>query len=164
MCLPEANDIVAGDGFDPVGCADGAEAVGVIAVERTETYAEHGGYGLVALLEDGDEALLADAFDFGVGEGWMLDDVREEVESCFGVVAESAEAGAGLIYARGGDQVCADLFGVIGEIDGRALRGAFGEQAGGEAGEASFGCGVGFATGTQGNSSGEYGREWSSSM
>ena len=95
MGLPEAGDVVAGDGLDAVGGADGAEAVGVVAVEGAEAYAEHGGDGLVAFLEDGDEALLADALDFFGGEGWMLDDVGEEVEACLGVVAEGAETGVG---------------------------------------------------------------------
>ena len=100
--LPEGGDVFAGDGLDAFGGADGAESVGVVAVEGAEAYAEHGGDGLVALLEDGDEALLADALDLVGGEGGMLDDVGEEVEACLGVVAEGAEAGAGRVYAGGG--------------------------------------------------------------
>ena len=121
----------------------------MVAVEGAEAYAKHGGDGLVALLEDGDEALLADALDLFGGEGGMLDDVGEEVEACVGVVAEGAEAGAGLIYAGGGGEAGADLFGVIGEDGGGALCGAFGEEAGGEAGETSFGGRVVFAAGAE---------------
>ncbi len=79
--LPEIGDVVASDGFDAVGGADGTEAVGVVAVERAEAHAEHGGDGLVAFLEDGDEALFANALDFFGGEGWAFDDVGEEVEA-----------------------------------------------------------------------------------
>ncbi len=156
--LPEAGDVVAGDGLDALGGADGAEAVGVVAVEGAEAYAKHGGDGLVAFLEDGDEALLADALDFFGGEGGMLDDVGEEVEACFGVVAESAEAGAGLVYAGGGGEVGADLFGLVGEDGGGALRGAFGEEAGGEAGETSLGGRVVFAAAAEDDACGEDGK------
>ena len=75
----------------------------------------------------------------------MLDDVGEEVEARLGVVAEGAEAGAGLVYAGGGGEIGADLFSLVGEDGGGALGGAFGEEAGGEAGEASLGGGVVFA-------------------
>ena len=158
MILPEGGDVVACDGFDAVGGADGAEAVGVVAVESAEAYAEHGSDGLVAFLEDGDEALFADALDLFGGEGWVLDDVGEKVEACFGVVAEGAEAGACLVYAGGGGEVCADLFGVVGESGGGALGGSFGEEAGGEAGEASFGGGVVFAAAADNYAGGEDGQ------
>ena len=90
VSFPKTGDVVAGDGFDAFGGADGAEAVGVVAVEGAEAYSKHRGYGLVAFLEDRDEALLADALDLFGGEGWVLDDVGEEVEASFGVVAEGA--------------------------------------------------------------------------
>ncbi len=158
VSLPETGDVVAGDGLDAVGGADGAEAVGVVAVEGAEAYAKHGGYGLVAFLEDGDEALLADALDLFGGEGGVLDDVGEEVEARFGVVAEGAETGAGQIDGGGGGEVGADLFGVVGEDGGGALCGAFGEEAGGEAGEASFGGGVVFAAAAEDDTRGEDGK------
>ena len=90
MGFPEAGDVVAGDGFDAFCGADGAEAVGMVAVEGAEAYAEHGGYGLITFLEDGDQALFADALDLFGGEGWVLDDVGEKVEASFCVVAEGA--------------------------------------------------------------------------
>jgi hypothetical protein len=156
--FPEGGDVVAGDGFDAIGGADGAEAVGVVSVESAEAYAEHGGYGLVAFLEDGDEALLADALDFFGGEGWVLDDVGEEVEAGFGVVAEGAETGCGLVDGGGGGQVGADLFGVVCEDGGGTLRGAFGEETRGEACEASFGGGVVFAAAADDDAGGEDGQ------
>jgi hypothetical protein len=127
--LPEVGDVVTGDGFGAVGVADGADAVGVVAVEGAEAYTQDGGNRLIALLQDGYEALFADTLDLFGGEGGMLDDVGDEIKTSFGVVAESVDAGVGAVDFCGGGKGGADLFGVVGEGGGGALLGAFGEQA-----------------------------------
>ena len=66
--LPEACDVVACDGLDAVGVSDGPDAVGMVSIEGVEAHAEDGGYGLVAFLQNGDEALFADALDLFRGK------------------------------------------------------------------------------------------------
>ena len=148
----EVGDVVAGEGLDAVERADGGFAVGLVAVEEARADAACDGDGGVGFLADGDEALAAETFEVFCGEGWVLDDVGEEIDAGVGVVGEKGDSGQGRVHGCVGAEARADAIGGFGELGCVTGLGAFVEECCGEGRESGLGGRVVFAAGASDDS------------
>ena len=153
----EAGDVVARQGANAVERAYGCLAVGLVSVEEAGADAPCDCEGRVALLRDGDEALLADALDVIGVEGGVQDDVGEEIEGSAGVVGEEGDGRRGRVHGRDCGQASTDALCVICEPGRVAGLGAFIEQSSSYGGETGLACGIVLAARAGDDACREYG-------
>ena len=130
----------------------------MVAIDQHRADSLRDGGDRVALLADGDEALLADAVEVFVLERRMLHDVGEQVHALCGVVGEHGHAGGGAIHAGADADARADALLLLGERGEIARGGGLAHGLRGDDGEAALAGGVGLAAGASDDGRGEDGQ------